>query len=45
MTQQTTSLEREIREQPDALRRLLDAELPHLRDLAAGWRARGDLRK
>lgn len=29
----------EIREQPDAIRRLLTAELAHVRSLAEGWRA------
>lgn len=33
----------EIREQPEALRRLLAAEGDHVRDVAARWRARGDV--
>lgn len=33
----------EIREQPEALRRLLAAEGDHIHDLAAQWRAHGDL--
>lgn len=42
-TPEMSSLESEIREQPAALRRLLEREPDRIRDHAARWEARGDV--
>jgi glutamine---fructose-6-phosphate transaminase (isomerizing) len=44
MSGAATTLETEIREQPAALRRLLDRERDRIAELARGWQARGDVR-
>jgi glutamine---fructose-6-phosphate transaminase (isomerizing) len=43
MTDPGSHLEAEIREQPEAVRRLLDTERGHVADLADRWRSRGDV--
>jgi glutamine---fructose-6-phosphate transaminase (isomerizing) len=43
MTEPRSHLETEIREQPEAVRRLLDAERGHVAELAERWRGRGDI--